>query len=503
MFVAAGLTTPGCGLLASLFAPQPDTGVKEQCQGESCAAVDASIADSGAGDTSRPDAAAGDDIRGADRAVLPDAAATGPTWWLPQYRYRARLALTAQATDVPAGYPLRFAIDHKALVQQGKSRQDGNDLRLCHWNGTTWSELPRVAADRSQWNDEKTTVMLKAAVRIPTGVVDLDYYVYYGNPAATDPPTTGVPSARYYLKEMTTQRATPDENNCLSVADLLFTPADEAEHWVVVATWRQADLGASDNLEAFLGRSQIKVNGAVLPGRDEITFRQAAQSWKSFGTFFVITGVTGEQQVTLEFAAHGSANDDAIDNVRLLAFLIPNGASADVQHEEEPMLATDDDHAVVLDMRFTPASEGNYLWFAAGLHHEGPGSDGSVLSVFDEDGQIAQRSSETYIQRDNGFVPLVQFGQRSLAASPTALRIDHDPATDNVSERQGLVALAFRSDAFDKVYHAWQRVEVETCATEYQQVLDLATEQTAIEHDTVLLAAVGVHKNSNDEDVYL
>ncbi|MBN2360892.1 MAG: hypothetical protein JXR83_15660, partial [Deltaproteobacteria bacterium] len=26
---------------------------------------------------------------------------------------------------------------------------------------------------------------------------------------------------------------------------------------------------------------------------------------------------------------------------------------------------------------------------------------------------------------------------------------------------------------------------------------------TAIEHDTVLLAAVGVHKNSNDEDVYL
>ncbi len=110
--------------------------------------------------------------------------------WLPVggYKYRRNIPITAGTAVVPLGYSASLIFDHASLVTAGKSRADGNDVRVLYWNGSTWTQLDRVLDSGSSWNTSTTKIWFKTQAAIGAGASDTNYYLYYGNLGATNPP---------------------------------------------------------------------------------------------------------------------------------------------------------------------------------------------------------------------------------------------------------------------------------------------------------------------------
>ncbi len=115
------------------------------------------------------------------------AQAAEPTWW--NAGYSGRQAVTIQTKDaIGAGYSVSVTFDHQAMVAQGQSRSDGEDIRIVRWNGTGWDgEQDRVVAVGSSWNTTTTTLYFKTSSALGSGAFDRSYYLYFGNatPAAS------------------------------------------------------------------------------------------------------------------------------------------------------------------------------------------------------------------------------------------------------------------------------------------------------------------------------
>jgi len=111
-------------------------------------------------------------------------------WWNGAYRYRQRVTVTTGTAAVTSGYSVQLNLNHAQLVQQGKSLASGDDLRLLYWNqgNCNWSELDRVLGDGSSWNSTTTRFWFKLQNGIAANSSDDNYYVYYGNASATNPP---------------------------------------------------------------------------------------------------------------------------------------------------------------------------------------------------------------------------------------------------------------------------------------------------------------------------
>jgi hypothetical protein len=77
-------------------------------------------------------------------------------------------------------------INTKALVDAGKMRSDGNDLRLFYGSNEIERELI-PATGKTLATSEATQVLFKSQAAIGAGGSDNGYYLYYGNPGATDP----------------------------------------------------------------------------------------------------------------------------------------------------------------------------------------------------------------------------------------------------------------------------------------------------------------------------
>ena len=111
------------------------------------------------------------------------------TWWNSLYIYRAPINITNTDTNnLPKGYSVNIAVNTTKLISTGKLRDDGDDLRVVWYNSTskTWLELDRV--NDTNFNTPDTQIWFKTQGEISSGISDINYYLYYGNPDAFNPP---------------------------------------------------------------------------------------------------------------------------------------------------------------------------------------------------------------------------------------------------------------------------------------------------------------------------
>lgn len=113
-----------------------------------------------------------------------------PPWWNASWTTRKGIAVTTGSAAAPTGYSLPLTFDHAALVAGGGSQASGNDVRVLYWNGAAWVELDRVLEPGSGWNKAATRIWFKTQAAISANGHDNNYYLYYGNPAATGPPAS-------------------------------------------------------------------------------------------------------------------------------------------------------------------------------------------------------------------------------------------------------------------------------------------------------------------------
>jgi hypothetical protein len=118
------------------------------------------------------------------KPVIPDA-----SWWNSSYMYRRLITITNNAaSSISAGYSILMTFDTASLVSAGKMLPNGNDLRIVHWNGSVWTELDRDIVTGTM-NTGATQVWFKTQTDTgPSPSAINDYYLYYDNPSAGNPP---------------------------------------------------------------------------------------------------------------------------------------------------------------------------------------------------------------------------------------------------------------------------------------------------------------------------
>jgi hypothetical protein len=412
------------------------------------------------------------------------------SWWDTNYASRKQLTVSAGSSDIPADYPVRLEFDHAALTP-AQSLASGDDIRIAYYDGT-WTELDRALFDdginSSSWDSATTTIMFKTEAAISASGSDTGYYLYYDYSSAVSPPTN-TPSSRYYIEQQLPAFSTSSTTYQDTGASLVFTPSDTSEHWVVVATWRQQEPGTAGTT-SYLGRAQVRINGTPRTGTDTITYRQSRDAYISSGAMFKITGTTAQQTIDVQFRANGLT--DEIDDIRILAFMIPDPANADIQYSESLALVNDISATPVdaLTHTFSPSSAGDYIWMANGFHAEAPGaSTAGGLFIEDETATDQQESDESYITSGNGYVYIMHFEERTLTTGSKTFIIRHQPDPTG-SERQGLSMLTFRSDVFEGVETADDSTLTSTSSGSPQTKVSLTTATQASERDYVYLAVM-------------
>lgn len=100
-------------------------------------------------------------------------------WWSDTYAYRQQVTLhnTDSFVTIQSGAPVAMQFNHKQLVAEGKSRADGQDVKLVYWTGEK-----HLVADSYLDNPDRedATLKFKAPVAIQAGRRDQFYYLYYG-----------------------------------------------------------------------------------------------------------------------------------------------------------------------------------------------------------------------------------------------------------------------------------------------------------------------------------
>lgn len=103
------------------------------------------------------------------------------------HTYRRRIAIAADAADVPAGYSVQIVIDHAALVAAGRSLASGEDVKIVRVESGGLNEVDRVLDPASSWNRSDTAIWFSTYEAIAAGQIDDAYYVVYGD-STPDPP---------------------------------------------------------------------------------------------------------------------------------------------------------------------------------------------------------------------------------------------------------------------------------------------------------------------------
>ncbi len=106
------------------------------------------------------------------------------TWWNTSWMYRQPIYVTAGMNGTPGAYAVSISFDHAALVTTAESLATGDDIRIVGGDGV---ELDRVLDTGGAWNSATTTVWFQVAPALVANAT-AQYWLYYGNPAATAPP---------------------------------------------------------------------------------------------------------------------------------------------------------------------------------------------------------------------------------------------------------------------------------------------------------------------------
>jgi hypothetical protein len=338
--------------------------------------------------------------------------------------------------------------------------------------------------------------MFKTQAAIAGSGSDSGYYLYYKNASASSPPT-GTLSSRYFMAESLSETQSSDSTNYATKVQLQFTPSAASEHWVVVASWRQRQVGTLGTT-SFAGSGRISLNGAARTGTSHLSYRMSGDVWKTFQALLKVTGTTAQQTVSIDFRANGGT--DGIDSARILAFMIPDPTNANIQYSEALAVTVDTVNPTsALATTFTPSSAGDYLWLANGFLTEGPGgsSNGGLFAV-DEASANQQNSNESYIAQNSGYVPFAHLERRALTATSRTFTIRHQPDTVSGSERSGLTQLLFRTDVF--AFSEQSNATGATTTTSTTPVVknSLTTASAGSAHDYVYLMVTGMDHTVQD-----
>lgn len=123
----------------------------------------------------------------------------GPAWPPGSSEFRKRIDVTANsAVAAPNGYTIPVSFDHEQLVNIGISLPSGDDIRVMRFDGTTWSELDRILAEGSVWDDPSTTFWFQTADPIAAGQT-VSYWMFLGDP--TPPPPLDDPENVWLIYE--------------------------------------------------------------------------------------------------------------------------------------------------------------------------------------------------------------------------------------------------------------------------------------------------------------
>lgn len=118
-------------------------------------------------------------------------------WWNADYAFRRRITVTAGTAAVPAGYSVPITFNHQAMVQAGRARADGADVRLVYVEGGRGAELNRVVDPERGWNQVDTTVWVALPPSVPAGETFAELWLYSG--AAQPGPPPEDPAAVFVL----------------------------------------------------------------------------------------------------------------------------------------------------------------------------------------------------------------------------------------------------------------------------------------------------------------
>ncbi|MCA9385130.1 hypothetical protein KC717_00615 [Candidatus Dojkabacteria bacterium] len=107
-------------------------------------------------------------------------------WWNDVFRYSAQLTVVNQDSFIPLEQDttVSFSIDHKALVDAGKSRSDGSDLVINFYDETT-TDYDTIPYEIRNPNTEDTEIIF-TLIRTISPLSDDKYCLYYGNSNTTD-----------------------------------------------------------------------------------------------------------------------------------------------------------------------------------------------------------------------------------------------------------------------------------------------------------------------------
>ncbi|MHA2156422.1 MAG: DUF2341 domain-containing protein [Candidatus Hodarchaeales archaeon] len=95
--------------------------------------------------------------------------------------YYKQIPITTGSSSLPSGYSISVTFNHADLVSSGKSRIDGNDIRIKYNNSGEMIELDRMLDPGSSWNSNSTKIWFKIQGAIPASSSNYNYYLYYGN----------------------------------------------------------------------------------------------------------------------------------------------------------------------------------------------------------------------------------------------------------------------------------------------------------------------------------
>ena len=108
-------------------------------------------------------------------------------WWDPAWPMLAPLRVESSNRVVPDGYALSVTFDHAAEVARGRSRADGQDVRVVATEGERRFELDRVLDDDSGWNRPDTTLWFRVPPSLSSDV-GYAFHLYLGHRSAGSPP---------------------------------------------------------------------------------------------------------------------------------------------------------------------------------------------------------------------------------------------------------------------------------------------------------------------------
>lgn len=104
-------------------------------------------------------------------------------YWNSSWQYRRQINITNLNTThaIPSGQVVHIVMD----TTGDKFRDDGQDVRIVYDNGSYAYEINRW--NITPFNSSSTRIYFNTQVEIPASGYDDNYYVYYGNPSATNP----------------------------------------------------------------------------------------------------------------------------------------------------------------------------------------------------------------------------------------------------------------------------------------------------------------------------